>query len=63
MNPIEKKKKKIIVKQAKKTMWNQESKKSFLNLVEKIDKLIVKKLKLNINDHIKTYKNHNLFQV
>jgi hypothetical protein len=33
------------------------------NLVDKIHKLIVKKLKLNVNCHIKIGRNHNFFQV
>jgi hypothetical protein len=33
------------------------------NLVGKIHKLIIEKLKLNVNHHIKTCKNHNLLQV
>jgi hypothetical protein len=33
------------------------------NLVNKIYKLIVKELKLNVNRQIKTSKNHNLLQV
>ncbi len=36
---------------------------NFKNLVDKIHKLIVKKLKLNVNHRIKTGKNHNLLQV
>jgi len=33
------------------------------NLVDKIHKLKVKKLELNVDCHIKTGKNHNLLQV
>jgi hypothetical protein len=33
------------------------------NLIDKIHKLIVKEIKLNVNRHIKTNRNHNLFQV
>jgi hypothetical protein len=47
-------------------MWTcQESKNNLIkkNLVDKIHKLIVKELKLNINCHIKIGKNHNLVQV
>jgi hypothetical protein len=32
---------------------------SLKNLIEKIQKLILKELKLNVNRHIKTLKNHN----
>jgi hypothetical protein len=42
---------------------NEIKKKQKKQLVDKIHKLIVKELKLNINCHIKTSKNHNLFQV
>jgi hypothetical protein len=33
------------------------------NLVNKLHKLIVKKLKFNVNCHIRTCRNHNLFQI
>jgi hypothetical protein len=33
------------------------------DLIDKIHKLIVKELKFNINCHIQTRKNHNLFQI
>jgi hypothetical protein len=42
----------------------QENRKFYLkNLVNKIHKLVVKKLKLNVDCHIKTQRNHNLLQV
>jgi len=36
---------------------------NYKNIVHKIHKLIVKKLKLNVDCHIKTGKNYNLLQV
>jgi len=33
------------------------------NLVDKMHKLIIKELKLNLNYHIKTCRNHNLLQI
>jgi hypothetical protein len=33
------------------------------NLVDKIQKLIVKELELNVNHNIKIVKNHNILQV
>jgi hypothetical protein len=41
----------------------QERKKSLKNLIDKIHKLIVKELKLNVNHHIKKNRNHDLLQV
>jgi hypothetical protein len=36
---------------------------NYKNLVDKIHKLIVRELKLNVNHNIKIGKNHNLLQV
>jgi transposase len=42
----------------------KKTKKNYLkNLVDKIHKLIVKELKLNVNCHIKIDKNHNLLPI
>jgi len=66
MNRVEEKGKQLpnadkqkICKLAKKAKKNLNLK----NIVDKIHKLIVKKLKFNVNRHIKISKNHNLLQV
>jgi hypothetical protein len=65
MNPIEKKKKTTfwLNKQKKLCEAMKARKLTLKNLFDKIHKLIVKELKLNINDHIKRDRTHNLFQV
>jgi hypothetical protein len=69
MNPVEKEKKKNFLMQTsqkKKRGANLSKKTKNLNLkslVDTIHKLIVKKLKLNVNHPIKIRKNHNLLQV
>jgi hypothetical protein len=66
MNPIEKKRKNNFLVHTSKRYVNLLRKQKILikkNLIYKIHKLIVKKVKFNINDHIKTYRNHNLLQI
>ncbi len=66
MNPIEKGKKKQLFnadKQKKCELAKKTSNLNFKNLVDKMRKLIIKKLKLNVNHHIKRGRNHNLLQV
>jgi hypothetical protein len=64
MNPIEKKKQ--LSNAHKQKLCELAKKIKNLNkkyIVDKIHKLIVKAFKLNVNHHIKTSRNHNLFQV
>jgi hypothetical protein len=66
MNPIERKKEQLLYSANKQNIREVVKKKkliNFKNLVNKIHMLLIKKLKININDHIKTSKNHNLLQV
>jgi hypothetical protein len=61
MNPIEGKRKKIKSNANKIKCVNLINKQK--NLINKIHMLIVKKLKLNVNHHIRKSRNHNRFQV
>jgi hypothetical protein len=64
MNPIEKKIFFFLCKQKKKNANCHESKKILIKkIIDKIHKLIFKKLKLNVNRCIKIGKNHDLLQI
>jgi hypothetical protein len=41
----------------------EKRKNNLKNIVEKINNLIIKKFKLNVNCHIKIGRNHNLLQI
>ncbi len=65
MNQVKKKRKNNFLMHTNKRYMNQPRKHKILikKKIDKIHKLIVKELKLNVNCHIKTCKNHNLLQV
>jgi hypothetical protein len=66
MNLVEEKRKNNF-SNANKQMISELSKKinkfNFKNLLDKMHKLIVKKLKLNVNCHMKISRNHNFLQI
>jgi hypothetical protein len=66
MNPVEETRKNNFLMPTSKRYENLLKKaKNFnlKNLVDKMHKLIIKELKLNLNYHIKTCRNHNLLQI
>ncbi len=65
MNLVEEKKKQFFSAYKQKTckLAKKVENPNFKKLVDKIHKLIVKKLKLNVNCHIKIGRNHNHFEV